>query len=264
MNLINDLTQTISLVKQNRMIWWLGFLSLVYLLVPPRQFYEGNLCLIPLILAASIGSLIISTIASGGLIYAAHQLITGSILNFKEIWSISKGRSFRIYGAAIPISLILIGTNYLIYINDISHNWFFIEIVISLIIIGPFLIFSFCGILILDLRFLPATKISLTILVNNFKSVVLIMAVSTILRWIFLIIVYLFFSLISDQSMLPDISFYNYSVYQSLMNTPLFTWTNRLIYFLLWPFISVLFTSVFTRATSLRQNLDQKSISSSG
>jgi hypothetical protein len=264
MDLINDLTQTISLVRRNRMIWWFGFLSLIYLLVPPRQFYDGKPLLIPIIFLASVGSLIISTIAHGGLIFAAHQLITDGILDYKEIWSISKGRSFRIYGALIilfPYILILFVTTYLTYIYDISLIWLFTEIVISLVIIGPFLIFSMCGILILNLRFLPAAKRSIVIFANNFKRVVLIVAVFTILRWIFLIIVYLFFSLISDQSILPDISIINYSVYQSFMNTPLFMWTNRFIYFLLWPFISVLFTSVFTKAASLRENMEKISVS---
>ena len=178
MNLIKDLNQTFNIVKQNKTIWWLSFLSLLYLLIPSRHVYDGKPFLFLLILPLSFISWVISTIAYGGLVYTSYQLYTAGDFVFDEICSKSKSRSFRILGIAvllIPVGALMIGINYYIYSNNITLNWYFLEVFLSTLTIGPLMFFGMCAIVIHDLKALPAARISLLILTKNMISVFLVM-----------------------------------------------------------------------------------------
>ena len=130
--------------------------------------------------------------------------------------------------------------------------------------LGPFLILSLCAIMILDLKFMPAATLSIKVLAKNIQSVVLVMIGITIIRIFVHCITHICFGLISNQSLLPNITGFNYSLYSSFISTPLFDWSNRFTNLLLQPFTTILFVSIFTRDNLVIDNLEQSNMQNSG
>ena len=267
MNLFRDLLQNTSLIIKDWRIWWLSFLSMIYIFTPPTQLFKGKIILIPVFFALTIGFLLLTFFGSGSLTAATYHLISAGSFEYKEVWSSSKGKSFRMFGAVLVLSPLLIAmavVNYLVIRNGINQNWFFLELVFSTFILGPFLILSLCAIMILDLKFMPAATLSIKVLAKNIQSVVLVMIGITIIRIFVHCITHICFGLISNQSLLPNITGFNYSLYSSFISTPLFDWSNRFTNLLLQPFTTILFVSIFTRDNLVIDNLEQSNMQNSG
>jgi len=266
MNLIEDLKLTINLVIQDRKIWLLSFLSLLYLLFTTRDKY-GTIFVALIMSLLILGSFVFSIIGHGGLILAANRLHILGEYDFKEIWAKSKGRSFRIFGVYIrlfPLVLLFIVGNYFIYAYDLSPNWIYLERLIGSFIIGPIIHFGMCGIVIHDKKASHALKSSIAIYKNLFKSVFSVKLVYDLVNMIFIAIVYFAILIFKTNPVVPKIDFFDYSTIQVLLKSPIILWAKILISFFTWPFFTVIMTIFYNRSASDLEHVESATNNNSG
>jgi hypothetical protein len=266
MYLIEDIKLTIKLITQNRKIWLLSILSLLSTLLPSRQKYE-TIFLALIVFISLFGSLVISIIGHGGLILAVNKLYIAGGYNLKEIWSKSKGRSFRIIGIYIrlfPIILLFVVGNYFIYTKALSPNWIYLERFLGSFLIGPIIHFGFCGIVIHDKKALPALKSSVAIYTKMFQNVITINLVYELLNLIFLAVVYLILTLTSTNPILTKLLILDFSTIQDVLKLPIILWSNKLITIFTWPFFVLIMTIIYNRSSLSLEYEDSVSFENSG
>lgn len=236
MDYVQILKESFRIFRSTKLILVFGFISLL-----PQLFSKlesENLFLVCIYLLVGLATVLVSVIASGGLIYSIYQRNLNKSLSFSEVWLQGRGKLFRNIGFFLLISpalLVAVPIYWIFAYNVPSSPFRWLLDIIFAAFFSPLITFGLCAIMIDDVKAAAAAWTSFLITINNFFRVFIIYVGVYIIR---LLVIGLLIAILASGLFgfeLPVPLSFDYSAYQKIVALPLIAAAGWLIDLIIFP-----------------------------
>jgi hypothetical protein len=251
MNYIQLLKDSYRLLRENKLIWIFGFLSLLETIVFNLPIANSTIlsCAYLIVLLAV---LVVSFIANLGLVYIIYQITLFNKPIFSEAWSIGKSKFFRTLGFVIPVGVILV--IFIVVTRAISGSassspfrWL-IDLFISCF--SAYITFGYCAIVVHNVKAFPSAWVSFQVTLNNFLRILVITGSVYIIHLLILGIMVAILVPGPFRVILPTPLNLDYPTYQKISALPLFIWENWILNLFLFPMETIMLTLGYLKFTT--------------